>query len=312
VTFSATVTSGRTIDWYTAASGGSLVSGGNGVTSFAPTLTTTTTYYAQARITSTQCVSATRLAVTGTVKTRPTITLTSGNASQTVKQYSAITPTTYAADATVLRGGILPNGVTDSGASASSITISGTPTEAGTYNYSILAIGSNSCPNAMNGTLTVIPVFYSSSTWSFGGVTWSDVLVVQPPYCTQVTTLTSYQNATPPAEYVIKTVDGTDYYYYNWPCVLTLCDSPWHMPSEAHYLFAFFAPANNPIVGQWGTAGHASGNRVYGYGYFGAYATCSPGTGPDRQTNVANYADDSWVSGDEYRANAHQVRCIKD
>jgi hypothetical protein len=68
VTFSATVPDGHTIDWYDASGGGSIVSGGSGVTSFSPTLTATTTYYAQARnITVATCVSASRLAVKGTV-----------------------------------------------------------------------------------------------------------------------------------------------------------------------------------------------------------------------------------------------------
>ncbi|MDR2450117.1 MAG: hypothetical protein LBD52_09195 [Prevotellaceae bacterium] len=43
VTFSATAPSGCTIDWYNAASGGSIVSGGNGVTSFSPNIKSTTT-----------------------------------------------------------------------------------------------------------------------------------------------------------------------------------------------------------------------------------------------------------------------------
>jgi hypothetical protein len=67
VTFSATAPSSCTIDWYTASSMGSIVSGGNGVTSFSPLLTAATiTYYAQSRNTFTNCVSTSRLAVTGT------------------------------------------------------------------------------------------------------------------------------------------------------------------------------------------------------------------------------------------------------
>jgi hypothetical protein len=68
VTFSATVPEGHTIDWYDASGAGSIVDGGSGVTSFSPTLTDTTTYYAQARNTTVAtCVSASRLAVKGTV-----------------------------------------------------------------------------------------------------------------------------------------------------------------------------------------------------------------------------------------------------
>jgi hypothetical protein len=72
VTFSATVPAGDyTIDWYATQDGAALAPGGSGVTSFAPTLTTTTTYYAQARNTATGCVSTTHLAVTGTVNPVP-------------------------------------------------------------------------------------------------------------------------------------------------------------------------------------------------------------------------------------------------
>jgi hypothetical protein len=62
------------------------VSGGNGVTSFSPSITATTTYYAQARNTSTSCVSATRLAVSGTMNALPTVSL--GNPSGTCSNVS--------------------------------------------------------------------------------------------------------------------------------------------------------------------------------------------------------------------------------
>ena len=73
VTFSATAPSGCTIDWYTTSTGTTLVSGGGSVTSFSPSISTSTTYYAQARNSTTGCVSATRLAVTGTVNAVPTV-----------------------------------------------------------------------------------------------------------------------------------------------------------------------------------------------------------------------------------------------
>jgi hypothetical protein len=71
VTFSASVSSDCTIDWYTTSDGTILVSGGGSVTSISPSLTATTTYHAQARNTTTGCVSASRTAVTGTVGTIP-------------------------------------------------------------------------------------------------------------------------------------------------------------------------------------------------------------------------------------------------
>jgi hypothetical protein len=68
MTFKATVPAGVTIDWYTTAGGTTLVSGGSGKTSISVSITATTTYYAEARHTTAGCVSASRLAVTGTVK----------------------------------------------------------------------------------------------------------------------------------------------------------------------------------------------------------------------------------------------------
>jgi hypothetical protein len=66
VIITATPGSGETIDWYSAASGGTLLLSGN--TSFTtPTISTTTLYYAEARNTTTGCVSVSRTLVTATV-----------------------------------------------------------------------------------------------------------------------------------------------------------------------------------------------------------------------------------------------------
>jgi hypothetical protein len=156
VTFSATVTDDCTIDWYTA--GNSLVS--SGTTSFSPSLTNTTAYHAQARNTTTGCVSATRLAVTGTVKPIPIITrvATSGEASQTAElRIAAITPIIYTANnsATISRtAGGFPGGITGA-PSGSSFTISGTPSSTGTVGYTLTA-NANGCTSTAAGTITAI------------------------------------------------------------------------------------------------------------------------------------------------------------
>ncbi len=68
VNISASVSGGETIDWYAASTGGSVLSGGTGTTTFTtPSISTTTIYYAQARNTTTGCVSATRLAVSAII-----------------------------------------------------------------------------------------------------------------------------------------------------------------------------------------------------------------------------------------------------
>ena len=78
VSISATPGSGETIDWYDASSGGSVLTNGSGVTSFTtPSISTTTIYYAEARNTTTGCVSATRTAVTATLDAQVT-TATAG------------------------------------------------------------------------------------------------------------------------------------------------------------------------------------------------------------------------------------------
>jgi hypothetical protein len=73
VDISATVNAGETIDWYSAATGGTLLLSNN--TSFTtPSISTTTTYYAEARNTSNSpvgCVSATRTAVIASVYNTP-------------------------------------------------------------------------------------------------------------------------------------------------------------------------------------------------------------------------------------------------
>ncbi|MFT3909182.1 MAG: M36 family metallopeptidase [Ferruginibacter sp.] len=70
VTISATAGAGETIDWYVASTGGSALLSGS--TSFiTPSISISTTYYAQARNTTTGCVSATRTAVTATVNATP-------------------------------------------------------------------------------------------------------------------------------------------------------------------------------------------------------------------------------------------------
>ena len=66
VNISASVGAGETVDWYDAASGGTLLlSSSTDYTT--PSISSTTVYYAEARNTSTGCVSSTRTLVTGTV-----------------------------------------------------------------------------------------------------------------------------------------------------------------------------------------------------------------------------------------------------
>jgi hypothetical protein len=229
LTLSATPSAGEVIDWYDAATGGNLLqSGNNNYTT--PSITNTTTYYAQARNTSTGCVSArtavlatvnavpgnptmggggsqcggtrpitatagsggtgirwtdnnsteaTRYVGTGTyyavtisaagcesgqasvgvtINTVPTISRSGGNASQTVNQGTAITTITYSASnatSIALSSGSLPTGVSGS-ANGTVYTISGTPSQTGTFNYAVTAAHTNGCSSAATtGSITV-------------------------------------------------------------------------------------------------------------------------------------------------------------
>ena len=68
VALSVTTSSGITADWYANATGGNVLSGGAGTLSYTtPSISATTTYYVQARNSSTGCVSSTRTAVVATV-----------------------------------------------------------------------------------------------------------------------------------------------------------------------------------------------------------------------------------------------------
>jgi hypothetical protein len=67
VNISASVAGGVTVDWYAASTGGSVLSGGTGTTSFTtPSISVTTIYYAEARNITTGCISS-RTPVTATV-----------------------------------------------------------------------------------------------------------------------------------------------------------------------------------------------------------------------------------------------------
>mgnify|MGYP000521741728 CR=1 FL=1 len=68
VVISATPPAGSTVDWYANSVGGNVISGGLGVTTYTtPSISNTTTYFAQSRNTTNGCISSTRTAVVATV-----------------------------------------------------------------------------------------------------------------------------------------------------------------------------------------------------------------------------------------------------
>ena len=108
---------GLTIDWYSVSTGGSPLPGGSGVTSFTtPSISTTTIYYAEARNISTNCVSATRAAVTATVNIIPVV----GNMSETICSGDVFSVSPQNAG-----GNIIPLGTTYSWTVGNNINITG-------------------------------------------------------------------------------------------------------------------------------------------------------------------------------------------
>jgi hypothetical protein len=311
------VPGGVTIDWYTASSGGSIVSGGYGVASFAPSVTATKTYYAEARNTATGCVSATRLPVTATVHVVPVITHSGGNASQTVILNTAITPVTYtASNATgiALSSGSFPTGVTGT-PNGVVFSISGTPAATGTFNYGVTASHTNGCTSAASsGTVTVVvappPDAASTQTWTYGTQTWSDRIIAAPPNCTSTSTLTTSNYTT--AEY--KVYNGR--YYYTWACAYNnrnaFCPSPWRLPVQADMLSLVQLTTHTTLIANWGYGGTAVGANIVKETEMGSlWSSEGWEEAPDNKYYV------SWTLYllSEYTAKAWagmQLRCVRD
>ncbi|MDR0729384.1 MAG: DUF1566 domain-containing protein, partial [Prevotellaceae bacterium] len=109
------------------------------------------------------------------VRTAPTVSLLSDKPVQTVTTEEAIADITYAtANAFGATVAGLPAGVSGTW-SANTCTISGTPTETGTFNYTVIATNSNSCTDSSaTGTITVNGAFTSC-----GGFSWVSVVAYE-------------------------------------------------------------------------------------------------------------------------------------
>jgi hypothetical protein len=255
VTISAT-SSGAVIDWYAATSGGSSVSTGTSYTT--PNITATKTYYAQARISATGCVSASRTAVTATRNNVPAIARSGGAASQTVDANVSITNIVYTASngatAIALSSGSWPSGITGA-TSGLSYTIAGKTWVAGTTNYTIKATGEGSCTYTTSGAITVNayapPLAASTQTWVItgNGITqiWSDRINV--PVCDK----DSYVNDNSNPQCRSHTLNSVKYYYYNWPYVnanqTTMCPpgSNWRVPTKDDFVALDIALGGNGV-----------------------------------------------------------------
>jgi hypothetical protein len=147
----ATPITGATINWYSAATGGTALS--------STTILTSTTYYASQILTTTSCESALRLAVTVSISPASTLSLSSASNTdaQTVCQNIAITSVTYTvSNATSATVSGLPTGVTGTYASGI-LTLSGTPSVSGAFTYTVTTTGGCSTAATATGTLTINP-----------------------------------------------------------------------------------------------------------------------------------------------------------
>jgi hypothetical protein len=154
----ASANAGETTDWYAAASGGSALDQTTG-TFTTPTLSSTTTYYVEARNTTTGCVSATRTAATVTINTPavPSVTIASNASENTICSGESVTFT-----ATATNGGNAPSyqwklndaNVTGTGATYSNATLANNDV------VSVVLTSNNNCVSSntatSNGITTVV------------------------------------------------------------------------------------------------------------------------------------------------------------
>jgi hypothetical protein len=303
---------GAVIFWYSASSGGTLWEMGNTYTT--PSLWVSATYYAEARNTTTGCVSASRTAVTATVNAVPSVTLSSasGSNNQTVYSGTTITPIVYTASnaTSISQGGSLPAGVSSSVTNNTVLNIYGMPSAAGTFGYTVTASNSNGCSDATaTGTITVNlpPAPASAQTWVYGGLTWSD-RIAGPPACDKSDFLIS----TTEPQCRSYTSGTTTWYYYNWAYVntnkSTMCPSPWHVPTKADFETLANATTNITLINTWGYSGYANDSSVNGVGTYGYYWSST------EDGNLAYnllYYSGHLVAGGYYKNGGMQVRCVK-
>jgi len=158
VTITANTIPGVRIDWYDAATGGTLLSSSNPF--ITPFLAVTTTYYAQSVNITTNCTNLTRTAFTATINPYPTATI-SGTISIcqnfpspliTFTGASATEPYTFTYK---INGGGSLQVTTVTG---SSVTVAAPTNVVGTFNYSLVSVQEGSaaaCSQTQTGTATV-------------------------------------------------------------------------------------------------------------------------------------------------------------
>ncbi|MDR3134038.1 MAG: hypothetical protein LBU42_08485 [Prevotellaceae bacterium] len=192
----------------------------------------------------------------GIIPAPPSIQLSAGSSSLTVPVNTALPAlkyTTTNASGATLTAGSFPTGVSGAWAS-NTYTVSGTPTAAGTFDYTVTTANANGCANAsVTGTLTVFtgitytncttPTltlgavgFTSSTTYSVNGLTLSSPVTVT--WCNTRT----YSDFDGGSSDAYKADCAQNYYstsygnWFSWCMVVQyaskLCPSPWRVPTR--------------------------------------------------------------------------------
>jgi hypothetical protein len=313
--------SGAVYEWGTGSTVGSNSLGTTAGDTYSVSLNAATTYWVRLQGTG-ACSSASTtdgvtVAVTGNVALR--IYRFGGDASQTVNQYTAINAMTYTAisssTATMsMSSGSLPSGVTGI-ADGSSYTISGTPTEAGTFSYSLTA-AVGGCTRTAEGTITVNEVVLppdaaSTKTWEYAGLTWSDRIIGAPAACSATATLSS-NYYTLPAQYKVS----GDRYYYNWACVdvaqTDLCPSPWSVPTKENFdALASGGPGYTTLSREWDFGGFAYLERIDREDEDAPLWSNSRTQEAYTESWLFTYNSGAPATKHEYHIYGFQVRCVK-
>jgi hypothetical protein len=317
VTLTATPSEGAVIDWHDVLSGGAVLSGGSATNSFTtPSISASTVYYAEARIATTGCVSVSRTAVLATVNAVPKIERIGGAASQSVNLGTAITAMTYtASNATSISrsGSTFPSGL-NVATSGSSYSIYGTSSAAGVFGYTMTTANNNGCTNATaSGTITVIavtpPNAASANTWTYGGLTWSDVIRISPG-CNK----SDFIHSTTSPDCRSYTSGTTTWYYYNWVYVTQnatiLCPYPWRVPTQSDLQTLNNNTNNATLINTWGVGGNITEtNSVLHPTTSGSLWSSTPGASGKAWRIAWNTG--TWNTVEYDKGQGYRVVCVK-
>jgi gliding motility-associated-like protein/uncharacterized repeat protein (TIGR01451 family) len=149
------IASAGVINWYANAQGGTSLGTGNSFTT--PNISITTTYYVDA--TENGCTSTSRIAVAATLNIPSTIVLTSGSQNQSICAASTIINNiyTFSGSATSVVVSNLPTGLISTiNNVGKTVTISGIPTESGTYTISTVGNAGSCISATIEGIITLI------------------------------------------------------------------------------------------------------------------------------------------------------------